>query len=306
MKIYTLTLNPAYDVHAETSSLDICHENFASIISRDAGGKGVNISRALNAAGVSNTAIVVLGKDNGEEFKNDLFRFGLRTVFLEKEGRIRENLTIHHGGDETRISFSGFSLDDSLLDEVRACMNFDVGTVVTFTGSIPIGVSKEAAKAFLIKLRECDVKIVLDCRSFNLRDICDIKPWLIKPNQQEVSEWFGVAVTTLEQAKACADKLHFMGVENAMVSMGVQGAVLVCDGVYTAMPPRVDPVSTVGAGDSSIAGFLCAAAEGLGSIDCLCRAVAFGTAACLTEGTQPPRKAQIMQIMGEIISSGGN
>lgn len=306
MKVYTLTLNPAYDIHASTAALNLCRENFASVISRDAGGKGVNISRALHWAGVPNTAIVVLGKENSGEFKSDLSKFGLHAVYLEKEGRIRENLTVHHGGEETRISFSGFFVDDTLLDEVLGCLELDENTVVTFTGSIPDGISKEAAKLFLIRLRERGVKIVLDCRSFGLRDICDVRPWLVKPNQQEVSGWLGTEVGTLEQAKEWAVKLHIMGVENAVVSMGAQGAVLAADGVYTAVPPVVDAVSTIGAGDSSIAGFLCAAAEGLGGKDRLCRAVAFGTAACLTEGTRPPCKEQIARIMHEIISCGGD
>ena len=117
MKIYTLTLNPAYDVHAFAKSLTLNCENLAQMQSREAGGKGVNISRALCNGQIPNTAIIVLGKENGDEFKNAVS--AMDCVLLEKEGRIRENLTFHlENGTETRISFSGFPMDGSILEEV--------------------------------------------------------------------------------------------------------------------------------------------------------------------------------------------
>ena len=119
MKIYTITLSPAYDVHATAKSLALRHENLAHVSSRDAGGKGVNVSRALTYNGVENTAVIVLGKDNCADFKAALDSDKMTYIAIEKEGRIRENLTIHMGGeDETRISFSGFSLDNGILAEV--------------------------------------------------------------------------------------------------------------------------------------------------------------------------------------------
>ena len=96
MRIYTLTLNPAYDIHATTAHFLPCKENLAAVTSRDAGGKGVNISRALHSGGTENTAVIVLGKENGGEFKESLASFGLNCLYFEKEGRIRENLTLPH------------------------------------------------------------------------------------------------------------------------------------------------------------------------------------------------------------------
>ena len=88
-----------------------------------------------------------------------------------------------------------------------------------------------------------------------------------------------------------------MGVTNAMVSMGEQGAVLYSDGLYVATAPAIKAVSTIGAGDSSIAGFLYTASRGQGSGECLRSAVAFGSAACLTEGTQPPQTCDIEKLL---------
>lgn len=302
MKIYTLTLNPAYDIHATTAHFLPCRENLAHVTSRDAGGKGVNISRALTAGGTENTAVIVLGKDNGEEFKQSLAAFGLTCLYFEKEGRIRENLTLHcEVTGETRISFAGFAVDESILSEIESAMEVDENTFITFTGRIPGGISVESVKAFLAGLQAKGAKIVIDSKSFGLPDLFDVKPWLIKPNQEEIAEYFGCGITSLAQAEEKASLLHSRGIENAMISLGSDGALLVCgDGTFTAAAPKIRPVSTIGAGDSSIAGFLAAATAGKRAAECLKNAVAYGTAACLTAGTLPPAAEDIQRILAQV------
>ena len=300
MKIYTLTLNPAYDVHAFTDTLTPHCENLADIQSREAGGKGVNISRALQSGNIPNTALIVLGKDNCADFKKALD--GFDCILLEKDGRIRENLTIHCADEpETRISFAGFSVDDSLLDEVSAQLSIEPDTIITFTGRIPNGVHKEKAKAFLKALRDRGARIVLDSKSFSAADIFEIRPWLIKPNQEEISAYLGCEIHTLEQALEKSSVFAAHGITNTMVSLGGQGAILLCDGkAYLATCPAIDAVSTIGAGDSTIAGFLAATYQGKAVAQCLQTAVAYGKAACLTPGTLPPRPEDFHEIYTQI------
>ena len=302
MRIYTLTLNPAYDIHATTAHFLPCKENLAAVTSRDAGGKGVNISRALHSGGTKNTAVIVLGKENGGEFRESLAAFGLDCLYFEKEGRIRENLTLHcQTTGETRISFSGFSLDESILEAVENAMIVDEETFVTYTGRTPGGIPAEKVKTFLKRLREKGARVVIDSKSFSLEDLFELKPWLIKPNQEEISEYFGCEIQTLEEAAEKAKLFHEKGIANAMISLGGDGALLVCDsGTFTVKAPAISPVSTIGAGDSSIAGFLAAAAEGRDAWACLKAAVAYGTAACLTEGTLPPEKDDIQRILSQL------
>ena len=302
MKIYTLTLNPAYDIHATTAHFLPCRENLAHVTSRDAGGKGVNISRALHSGGTSNTAVIVLGKENGGEFRQSLAEFGLDCLYFEKEGRIRENLTLHcEKTGETRISFAGFAVDERILSEVENAMDVDDDTYITYTGRTPAGISMDSVKAFLRRLQGKGAKIVIDSKSFHLSDLLEVKPWLIKPNQEEISEYFGCEIRTLESATEKAKLLHDGGIENAMVSLGGDGALLVCsEGIFTAKAPEIQPVSTIGAGDSSIAGFLAAATSGKGAADRLKTAVAYGTAACLTAGTLPPSAENIQSIFAQI------
>lgn len=303
MKIYTLTLNPAYDVHAFVKSLVLNCENLAQIKSREAGGKGVNISRALCNGQIPNTAIIVLGKENGDEFKNAIS--AMDCVLLEKEGRIRENLTFHHeNGTETRISFSGFSADDSILEEVLNNIVIENDTIVTFTGRIPVGVSKDKAKDFLKALQGRGVRIVLDSKSFTIEDIFEIKPWLIKPNQEEISDYLGCEIKTLSQVLEKATVFTEHGITNTMVTLGERGAVLLTeDRVYTATCPAITAISTIGAGDSTIAGFLAGTYAGETVIGCLKTAVSYGTAACLTAGTLPPKKEDIEKIYAQICVS---
>jgi len=302
MKIYTLTLNPAYDVHAVCESFSAGHENLARTTSREAGGKGVNISRAMTANGIANTAVIVIGKDNCADFLRDLETAGLTCVLLEKEGRIRENLTLHcANGPETRISFAGFSVDDSILAEVENAMDIDADTVITFTGRVSSGISMDSVKAFLARAAKAGARIVLDSKSFSLEDIYEVKPWLIKPNQEEISEYFGYAVNTISEAAEKAADFAAHGVTNVMISLGEQGAMLLAGGkTYTAKPPVIHVVSTIGAGDSTIAGFIGAAGRGADAAECLKTAVAFGTAACLAEGTQPPCKKDVARIYSQI------
>ena len=302
MRIYTLTLNPAYDIHATTAHFLPCKENLAAVTSRDAGGKGVNISRALHSGGTENTAVIVLGKENGGEFKESLASFGLNCLYFEKEGRIRENLTLHcETTGETRISFAGFAVDERILDEVETAMEVDEETFVTYTGRTPTGIPGESVKAFLKRLQAKGAKVVIDSKSFTLEDLFALRPWLIKPNQEEIAEYFGCEIRNLEEAAEKAKLLHGKGIANAMISLGGDGALLACkEGVFTVHAPKIRPVSTIGAGDSSIAGFLAAAAEGKSAADCLKTAVAYGTAACLTAGTLPPRREDIHSILSRL------
>ena len=122
MNIATLTLNPAFDIQCYAQDFQPFHENLARITANDAGGKGVNISRALTEHGVPNTAVVVLGEENAAEFRSALAKEGLRTREVLVAGRIRENITIHTDTCETRLSFKGFSADATLLERVEAAI----------------------------------------------------------------------------------------------------------------------------------------------------------------------------------------
>ncbi len=289
--ITTLTLNPVFDVHVTLPEFRLGRENLAASRSTDAGGKGINISRVLLSAGLKSTAVVALPHDGGEEFSSALRCEGIEPQIIPCGGRVRENVTIHTEREETRLSFKGFSADASLLSKVEALI--PDGGIVTFSGSLPEGISREDTEAFLIRLRERGVRLVIDSKSVTLDMIRKIKPWLIKPNTEECEEYFGVQ----DESGLCdtAKKLHADGIENVMISLGGDGAILAAGGkLYRAHVPKIEPLSTVGAGDSTVAGFI--AADGKSPDEQLRLAVSYGTAACLVSGTKPPKMDEVKRI----------
>lgn len=300
MKIITLTLNPAFDIHCHIDNFAPYHENLATITDREAGGKGVNISRALTVNGVENLALVVLGEENADSFRRILAADNMTYREITVGGRIRENITVHtNNADETRISFAGFEADASLLSKTEETLGDVISSdcYITFTGRVPSGIPMCEVKAFLKRLAQKGARIVIDSRSFSLDDIIELSPWLIKPNQEEIGEYLGRNVDTFEEVLCAAEQLYKKGIANVMISLGAKGALLVCaEGHFIAAPPAVDALSTIGAGDSSIGGFLAAAAKGNTASEMLKTAVAYGTAACMTSGTRPPRREDVAAV----------
>lgn len=300
-KIITLTLNPAFDVHCHIENFSLYHEHLAKITDRDASGKGINISRALKACGTESLALMVLGDENGESFAHAIKADGLSFKSVTVPGRIRENITVHtNGAPETRISFAGFSADKSLLTQVNALLEgeIDSNTIVTFTGRNPDGLDMADVKYFIRGLEARGARVVIDSRSFTLDDILDVRPWMIKPNEEEISAYLGRPIESFEEVAAAAEELYCKGIANVMISLGSKGAMIVCkNGRFVATPPSIDAISTIGAGDSSIAGFLAAIAEGEAPEEALRRAVCYGSGACMTEGTRPPKAEDVKRLM---------
>ncbi len=301
MKIITLTLTPAFDMHCHADTLALDHENLVYMDQCQAGGKGVNISRALIQNGTPNLALLVLGKENADSFMRSLDADGVTYEAITVPGRIRENITIHTGVSETRISFPGFRVEQNVLVRVeeKLLALVDADTVVTMTGRVAEGMAVTDVIAMLRRTAARGAKVVVDSRSFSLDDLKDLKPWLIKPNQEEISAYLGREVSSLEQTVTEAKALHEAGITNVMISMGGDGALLVCgEGTYIAAPPKVAVRSTIGAGDSSIAGFLACPEE---KPEARLRwAVAYGSAACMTEGTLPPDPEAVRTILPNI------
>ena len=173
-------------------------------------------------------------------------------------------------------------------------------TIVTFTGSVPVGVSLDDVKVLLSEFKKEGAKIVIDSRSFGKEDLLELQPWLIKPNRVEATKYLGKTVQTVEAAVEIATIFHEGGIENSVISLGGGGAVLVCkEGTYLVKAPKCGVVSIIGAGDSLLAGFLTGATQGWPAWESLRLAVACGSAACMTAGTRPPEKENIDRIFAE-------
>lgn len=310
MKIVTITLNPAFDLHYSIPGFAPETENYVESVMISAGGKSVNISRALSANEIPNTACIVMGKENEAPFCAKLREEGVDFIPTLVEGRIRENITIHASEHkETRISLNNFSVSAKILDKLYMDLHdlIEPDTVVTLSGRLPRGIGNEEAKRFCRRLRELTRYLVLDSNSFSIEDLIEIRPWLIKPNEHELQSMVGAPLETVQEIISAAQDLCNKGIEQVFVTLGGKGAVFVGKHHNTrhritaqlALPP-VQPVSTVGAGDSTIAGFLKGFYMNEPLEQCLKTAVAFGSAACMREGTAPPLPADVDRIRAQV------
>lgn len=304
MRIITITLNPAFDVHCTGKDLTLYHENFVKTTGVDAGGKGINLSRALLANGIQSEVVVVVGRENASAYQDALEADGLHVIPIVTDGRIRENITIHEENlPETRISFDGFSCSEDILREILTRIGqVDENTIIAFTGSAPAGIDANHILDFLQAFQKQGAKIVIDSRSIPFPKLLAFRPWLIKPNQYEAAIFSGRKVESLEDAICVARNFYQAGIDNVLLTLGGNGAVLACnDGIFCAKVPVVDAKSTIGAGDSTIAGFIDGTMHNLNTQDLLKRAVAYGTAACMQEGTLPPNGEDVKRMAQGVV-----
>lgn len=305
--IKTVTLNPAIDLHFHMTELELGKENYVQKVLYHAGGKGINISRALSQNGIPNTAYVILGEENSAEFEAHLNQDGVSFIPFYTKGRIRENITLHPDGKgETRISLDTFCANEEVLFDMEQQMNeAPRNCLLAFAGRLPHGISKDTAIGFLKRQMTNGVRTVVDCNSFTIMDLKDIHPWLIKPNEQEIAAFYGRAPYDLRDAASIACELVASGVsEEILISCGGNGAAW-SNGKQQMIlhVPKIEaPKSTIGAGDSTLAGLLAATAQGHSKQEALLRAVAFGTASCLREGTLPPRAEGIDAVQKQSVA----
>ncbi len=302
-KIITITLNPAFDLHYYMDKFEAKKENYVTAAACDAGGKGVNISRALAVNGIESVAYVIFGKENAAQFEAELKKDNINYAPLYTEGRIRENITIHPVSDkETRISLDNFSVSPALLSELEDMLlkALDADTLVSFSGRIPKGVTKDEVIEFLIRLKSTGAKLAVDSNSLTPEDLIKICPWFIKPNEQEIAAFVGKELDEPEVAVTVAAELVRRGLsEEVMISMGARGSVW-SDGEKMAIvnaPDKGKPLSTIGAGDSTVAGYMAARAKGADTEKALKTAASFGSAACYTEGTRPPMPDCVAELL---------
>lgn len=289
--VVTLTLNPAFDIYYACERLVTGGEIRAEKTGRFIGGKGINTSRALLSFGVKNYAAVLIGRDNAREFINEAEKEGLRLINALSSGAVRENITVRDAsGAETRIS-TDFASDgkavDALLEKTKAALSD--GDILVFSGSLPKCADKEKITEFLSGLS--GVKTVVDSKSLGPSELFRIRPWMVKPNEEEALI-FGDTYKT-------AASLKNLGCENVIISLGEAGVFFSGESEFFVKAPKIKARSTVGAGDSLTAGFIAAYLDGKSELDCVRFAVASGSAACEKEGTAPPDVAEVMRLLSE-------
>jgi 1-phosphofructokinase len=287
--IVTVTPNPSLDRTIEIDRLQRGAVIRARAVRVDPGGKGVNVSRALAQHGRPTVAVLPSGGAEGAQLAALLAPQLVPTVPVTVAGATRSNVTlVEPDGTTTKINEPGAPLTapevtalEERVEELAARASWVVGC-----GSLPSGVGADFYAHLVARSRAAGARTAVDTSGPALAAVVEASPDLLKPNHEELADLVGRSLTTLGDVAGAARSLVAAGVGAVLVSLGAEGALLVDDeGVTLARGPAVTVRSTVGAGDSTLAGYL--AAGGAGPV-ALRAAVAFGTAAVTLPGSALP------------------
>lgn len=257
--IYTVTFNPAIDYLVYVPELSVGSIIRSEKESTFCGGKGINVSLILQELGIESTATGFLAGFTGSAIEQALSGGAIRTDFVHlKEGLTRINVKIR-SGQETDINARGPAISDSEIGELLKKLEIlKSGDILVLAGSIPNTLPSDIYEKIMEQLSGRGILFVVDATGDLLMNSLKYKPFLIKPNNDELGEIFGVKISTPEEALKYAEELRKTGAVNVLVSMGSKGAVLIDENgekhSFGAIDGKV--VNTVGAGDSMVAGFI--------------------------------------------------
>lgn len=257
--IYTVTLNPSLDYILFVDDFAEGATNRAKAEQLFPGGKGINVSTILSNMGVENTALGFVAGFTGKELVHQLEALHIKTdfVFLS-EGMTRINVKLK-SKEETEINAAGPCIGNNVLDSLFQKLDkLTSGDVLFLSGSIPKGLSDSIYQDIMARLAGRGVLIVVDATKQLLFKVLEYKPFLIKPNHKELGDLFDKELATKEEVVFYAKKLQELGARNVLVSMAGDGAVLVAEdgSVLMHSAPQGEVISSVGAGDSMLAGFV--------------------------------------------------
>jgi len=287
--IVTLTPNPSLDRTMAVDALTPGEVLRATSSQLDPGGKGVNVSRVLAAHGVPTLAVIPAGGSEGAQLAELLAPSGVPVVSVPLSSPTRSNVAlVEPDGTTTKVNEPGpeLSATEIVAMQERLVSFARSAEWVVLSGSLPRGVADDFYAEIISRVHEVGHRVAVDTSGPALRAAVELGPDLIKPNAEELAELTGSPANTWGDVAEQAKKLRGNGVGTVLVSLGEDGALLVdADGVTRAYSPPVEVRSTVGAGDSTLAGFLAAGANGP---EALRTAVAFGTAAVTLPGSAMP------------------
>jgi 1-phosphofructokinase len=292
--IVTLTLNPSVDRALVVTQLCRGQVLRATSSRVDAGGKGINVARALADNGLKTRAVVAIGGPEGDHLSVLLSDAGIDVLAVPIQGSIRSNVTvIEPDGTTTKINEPGATLSPSELARIVAATveaSSDAQWLVA-SGSLPPGVPATGYADVVTALAGTSTRVAVDTSGPAFAATLSARPALVKPNLQELQECVGSPLETLGDAVAACRTLRERGAGAVLASLGSGGALLL-DGetVLLAHCPAVVPVSSVGAGDALLAGFLAGGGEGAHA---LVEAVAWGAAAVTLPGSRMPSPADL-------------
>lgn len=311
-KIVTLSLNPALDITLWVDGLDKEYNDVTNE-QHEAAGKAVNVARVLKAFGCDSKTVLLAGRGNSGKYfaRLDEDEIDYQTVFVN--GDIRENISIvKPGAPLIRLARPGFFAAPEALEDIKKHLAGCVtqGTLVVAAGKNPRGVTPAVFAELCEYIEKLGGSLAIDTSSLKEAELCALKPWVIKPNIEELEYITDETLDRKEKIFAVFKRFHAKGVRHILLSMGGDGLYYsgMAKGengaerysVMLASVPSVAVKSTVGAGDSSLSGFLLACKSGCAIKECVRVAASFGTASVMLDGTNPPRMEELKEIYPQV------
>ena len=257
--IYTVTLNPSIDYIVRLDKLTSGITNRTTSEEYYYGGKGINVSMVLAELELDSTAYGFVAGFTGKAIENGIRNDHIITDFIKlKNGISRINIKIK-AGEETEINCQGPHIDETELERLLQKIDrISTGDTLILAGSIPNTMPDDVYERMMERIRFKDVRIVVDATKKLLVNSLKYRPFLIKPNRQELSEIFDVEVKTEEDIVRYAKELQKMGARNVLISLGGEGAMLIDENgnKHKAGVLKEKVINTVGSGDSMVAGFV--------------------------------------------------
>lgn len=258
MEIVTITLNPALDLTTRLEALVPGEVNLVSEGNLRAAGKGINVAMVLKDLGREVGLSGWLGDANQQSFVSLFAERELADHFVRVAGSTRINVKIsEQSGRVTDLNLPGLDISDEAVHQLEVAIDELAPHADWFVlaGSLPKGVEPAYCARLINLLKARGKKVIFDCSGEALKAGLTAAPTLVKPNLEELAQWAGRPVKTLKEQAECARALQADGIEHVVISNGAEGLVWFGpDAVWQAVPPRMQVVSTVGAGDSLVAG----------------------------------------------------
>ena len=303
--IYTVTLNPALDKTVRVPNFAVDQVNRITWLRQDAGGKGINVSKVIAKLGGESTAIAVLAGQTGQWIANALGENNIKVQAITVPGETRTNLKVvdTERGTHTDINEPGPEVTDDLLNQALADVisKTSDGDIAVLSGSLPRGASTDTYARWTYAMRSAGLKVYLDADGAALSAGLEQKPYFTKPNDHELSAMLNRKLTNVDEIAAAASEIVAGGIDTVCISMGGNGAVYAsANEVWYASPVKVKVGSTVGAGDSVVAAFAFADAQGLSTEDALRLAIATGAANVMESGTQAAERSIVDSLIKKV------
>lgn len=285
--IYTLTFSPAIDYVVYLDGFKTGATNRTIKEEYYFGGKGINVSTVLTELGVDNTALGFVSGFTGEALERGLTEKGVRNDFIHLDNGItRINVKIK-GSSETEINAQGPQISEhKIMELIDRLYTLTENDILVISGNVPNTLPEDIYERILHKLEGRDIRYVVDATGSLLKNVLKYKPLFIKPNKKEMEELLGEPIEGREDLRKGAELMQQMGAQNVLVSLGGDGAYLLCcDGSEHMMGTASQKaINTVGAGDSMVAGFLAGYLRSGDFGEALKLGIAAGTATACSEG----------------------